>query len=275
MAIHYKDPTSNPTTDDARLSPLPMVKVGDIWAVDVRENFPDRRTPTGDTYKERPIENITQLIIHHEAVPYIGGTTLHDLDEISKMYTYHTQDHEHLWPGIGYHFILSPTTGNLYLTGGIETQRYHALQANPYSIGICVLGLWVGDTVYAHELQQLLITRLRSVCENMHKALGRRLTVIAHSEVAPTQCPGDWWNAEMSNWFNTEPMLEVPEVKPDDPPGPGDIGIPEELRDMEPVPSLPVPPVSTDTQRSILQLKAGLAAADALIGSLRELADTL
>lgn len=292
MPIHYIDPTANPTLDDPRLGQLPMVQVGDIWAIDVRANFPDRRTPTGDMYKMRPLESVTHLILHHQATPYIGRSTVEDIDEISKIYTFHTQSPDHLWPGIGYHFILSPTTGNLYLTGGVETVRYHALSANPYSIGLCVLGLWQGDTVYSQELQQVLISRLRNVCENIHKGFGHRLKVIGHSEVAPTACPGDWWTPDTSNWFNTIPAEVVAVMKPNDPIGLGDIGLPTELVNLQPPSDAELPPYPPQAGASPIppstlvvrvkadpivvgRIKSALATMDAVMETLKELVDQL
>ena len=286
--IQYQDPTANPTLDDPRIGDLPMVQIGDIWAVDVRENFPDRRTPTGDMYKVRDPSTVSHLIIHHEAVPYIGRSTIEDLDEIAKIYSNHTQEASRLWPGTGYHFVLSPTTGNLYFCGGVETTRYHATQANPYSVGLCILGLWMADTVYSQELQATFVKRLRMVCENIHKAFGKRLTVVGHKDVGATACPGDWWGPETSNWFNSIPPQGVadPTIKPEDPVGPGDIGLPEELLTptsaphtvwhlLPPVVGAGPAPANAAPGATVLQIRAAIQAAQAALETAQELADKL
>lgn len=200
MPNHYQDPTSNPTRDDARIGDYPMVPVGDIMAVDVKAYFPDRMN--ADPYALRPVEAITHLVIHHDGLKYAEVGPLADLDRIANVYTAHRQNG---WPGIGYHFMVSPTTGNLYLTGAANTTRYHATQMNPHSLGLCVMGDWSANTPYTKELEQLTFQRLKTVVDNIQKALGKRLITIGHKEIGEPVCPGAWWGPEVSNWFNTLP----------------------------------------------------------------------
>ena len=264
MPNHYQDPTSNPTQDDARIGDYSMVQVGDIWAIDVREHFPDRRTAQGDFYKGRPLDSITTLIIHHEGQKYVGTSTVADLDRISAVYSYHLNEPTtHLWPGLAYHFMLSPTTGNLYLTGSPETIRYHATQANPYSIGVCIMGNWEGDTPYAPDLQDLLFKRLKIVVDNIQKGLGKPLTILGHKEISQTGCPGDWWGPEISNWFNTMPPGETeghPKREGDHQEA-GDIqvpiGVPENSQPIV-VPAMPERPIGAPAPIPLTEAKIAI-----------------
>lgn len=157
--------------------PPPVVPtLADLLKTALGAQFSDLRTTllTSGSYATRATSTIKRIIIHHTATVQ---TTW------SNVARYHVQTKG--WPGIGYHFGITPDGKVAYL-GDINTIRYHAGDANTNSLGICFMGNFVTDTPTTAALNAY--AQLRATLE---KFLGRTLIAFGHRDVGLTVCPGD------------------------------------------------------------------------------------
>ena len=100
--------------------------------------------------------------------------------------SYHVRRHE--WPGIGYHFVVAED-GTLYQTNALETKSYHAVEANPYGVGICFLGNFTKKTPPPAQVQagaHLVAWLLGELNLPNDRIRG-------HKELMGTACPGKQW----------------------------------------------------------------------------------
>ncbi|MDD3824715.1 MAG: N-acetylmuramoyl-L-alanine amidase [Anaerolineae bacterium] len=130
------------------------------------------------TYKKRKLGDIKNVVIHHSAVvPTVGP------DAIAR---YHVTKQD--WPGAGYHFFVADD-GILYQANTLETNSYHAVQANPTSVGICFLGSFMQAVPPATQLRagaHLVAWLLQELNLGIDDVIG-------HKEVVATACPGEQW----------------------------------------------------------------------------------
>lgn len=127
------------------------------------------------TYERRPLATVTTLVVHHSASrPSI---------EWSAVARYHVSGNG--WPGIGYHFGVAQD-GLVSYVGDVETWRYHARDANSYSIGICCLGDY-----QVNDPPPAMIEALAVLCNGIETWIGRPLQRVGHRDVVETECPGD------------------------------------------------------------------------------------
>jgi hypothetical protein len=192
----------NPTTDIGDLhpgaGPLEILEWDDTWAkvagwvhggylvladpgmivLDITDTL--TKHPTKH-YGTRALGAITTHVVHHSAT---GPTCTPE--QIARYHVYGLD-----WPGIGYHFVITPD-GTIYQTNGVTTTSYHVAGNNGYTIGTCLVGNFTqgpptGAQICALEfLQHQWLPGL----------LGRTLALKGHKEMpgAQTACPGDKWD---------------------------------------------------------------------------------
>jgi len=132
--------------------------------------------PTNGTYPQRILEDITHIIIHHSAVSAKVGAR--------KIADYHISKWG--WEGIGYHFIIN-RNGKVLQTNRLTSISNHAGNANPYSIGICLLGSFMG-----RQPNKAQIESLNLLIAHLTQGLGN-VVIKGHKEVMQTACPGNTW----------------------------------------------------------------------------------
>ena len=154
-----------------------QMRVSEPPIQDVIETLPKHAT---EEYETRPLEDIRYLVIHHSAVPAIVGA--------KTIAAYHVRRHE--WPGIGYHFVVTEN-GTVYQTNALETRSYHALKANPYSVGICFLGNFTNAAPPAAQVQAgaHLVAWLMGELDLPIESIK------GHKDLMGTACPGAQWLA--------------------------------------------------------------------------------
>jgi hypothetical protein len=129
-------------------------------------------------YGARSLDKITTLVVHHSAVPPSVGP--------QRIAEYHVDSLD--WPGVGYHFLVSED-GILYQGNRLETVSYHAVQANPYGVGICFLGNFTKKVPPPAQLRagaHLIAWLMQELDVKLDEVVG-------HKEVLATQCPGAQW----------------------------------------------------------------------------------
>lgn len=129
-------------------------------------------------YKTRRLQDIRAVIVHHSAVPPSVGP--------QRIAEYHVTKQG--WPGIGYHFLVG-ADGTIYQGEAVDTLSYHAVQANPYGVGVCFLGNFTNDIPPAPQLEagaQLIAWLMQELNIPLDNVKG-------HREVVATACPGNQW----------------------------------------------------------------------------------
>jgi hypothetical protein len=172
---------------------------GDLFA-DLRASLPRHTT---NVYARRSVETIRKIVLHHSATP--TTTTW------SSIASYHVNDKDHDWPGIGYHFGVEDT-GQVVYVGDVETIRYHARQANTASIGVCCLGDYQKTAPAPAMLDSLAL--LIALLDRWHMRWtgGPILSVTGHRDEADTTCPGDALYAALGNLEDRmEPQYDIEE----------------------------------------------------------------
>lgn len=125
-------------------------------------------------YSERPLSQITDIVVHHSAAsPNFGPY------DFAK---WHIEKKD--WPGIAYHYVLM-ADGKIYQTNELETVSYHALGHNSYTCGICLSGNFEESKVPQKQLDALvwLIRKVKGKLPNFRR-------VNPHGFYKSTQCPG-------------------------------------------------------------------------------------
>lgn len=152
---------------------------GRVYVTDRRRELPGRE---GSPYRERALDGIERVIIHHTA----GSNRDFTAAEIAD---YHVLVQG--WPGIGYHFLVHPD-GRLDYVGDIRTARYHVGDLNASTIGVCL----AGDFSREWPTRVALARARQLIVAGIWVVLGRRVAVRGHVEVweeagrGPTACPG-------------------------------------------------------------------------------------
>jgi hypothetical protein len=131
-------------------------------------------------YETRSLDNIQYLVMHHSAVSGTIGP-----EAIAK---WHVEELN--WPGIGYHFVITPD-GTIYQTNRLEALSFHARQVNPVSIGTCFAGNFTTDVptpeqiASGAQLGAYLLQELGLTSDAIH----------GHGDFVNTQCPGLQWTS--------------------------------------------------------------------------------
>ena len=144
----------------------------------------DRMTPLRGAW--------SRITIHHSAESSSSPNGASLADSTSTVYgiqKYHTQDPNHRWGDIGYHFLID-SSGRIFEGRSLKWQGAHAGGVNgtnnQQNIGICLLGDYASGTPRPEALKSLevLLDHLRTE----HRIPPSR--VYAHSEFVTTKCPG-------------------------------------------------------------------------------------
>lgn len=181
----------------------------EIWGYEPRVEIPsriiddfDRLPKRSPYYQERPLGDITAIVIHHTAVAK-------DLP-LEQIANYHIS--EHGWPGIGYHFVIN-SDGSIHRVNPINLHSYHAMKwGNAHGIGVCLQGDF--DKAQPTDAQ---IKSARWLIQYLNDKLGRNLTIYGHRETpgvpaGHTHCPGLTWSLWMGKLAKKE-AIEVADEK--------------------------------------------------------------
>lgn len=126
------------------------------------------------SYSKRPLEGITDIVIHHSAANGKFGPY-----DFAK---WHIEQNG--WPGIGYHYVIMQD-GTIYQTNSHETLSYQTGGHNTYTLGICLAGNFEEEQVPAAQLKaaRWLVSKLQREITSISK-------VKRHGDYKGTSCPG-------------------------------------------------------------------------------------
>ncbi len=142
------------------------------WITDLRDVL-----PKAGEYGRRGLGAVQRVVVHHsDAPPSVGPWQIAE---------YHVGVKG--WPGHGYHFDVG-VDGQVWQCQDLESVSYHAGDANADSVGVCLLGDYVGGG----EPPDSQLDGVRKVMDYVEQVVGRELGVFGHREVmADRVCPGD------------------------------------------------------------------------------------
>lgn len=132
-----------------------------------------------ERYSTRERSQIGTIVLHHSAVPASVGA-----DRIAKY-----QVEKQGWPGIGFHYFIYDD-GRIQQTQPLEVISYHAGDANPISVAICLAGSFMdhppaeAQLLATGQLTAWLLQELDLPIEAIHP----------HKDYVVTACPGDQWD---------------------------------------------------------------------------------
>ncbi|MDI6777811.1 MAG: peptidoglycan recognition family protein [Patescibacteria group bacterium] len=143
------------------------------------------------------IEAPKVIIVHHTAMNYKGATS----KQIKKIYRYHSYSRK--WGDIGYNYIIGKDglifEGRYGGNGVIGGHSYYdGTNYNNGSIGIAILGNYVGESLSSESLDSLqkltgwLAANNDISINEDYKFFNKKLSsrLIGHKDVASTACPG-------------------------------------------------------------------------------------
>lgn len=147
--------------------------------VDFRYEVPDK-VPAGtlDGFPLRPLSQVDTVVVHHSGTDYSNFER-----HLKAIHRYHIGNRG--WPGIAYHYAIKKD-GTIYWLGPASTIRYHAghWETNQRSVAVLIPGNNPSPTLEQIESLLGLISRLIDIT-------GNDISVIPHSKVRQTYCPGD------------------------------------------------------------------------------------
>jgi N-acetyl-anhydromuramyl-L-alanine amidase AmpD len=132
-----------------------------------------------DRYATRSTSQIQGLVLHHSAVPASVGAARIAQHQVEKQG----------WPGIGFHYFIYDN-GRIEQTQPLEVISYHAGDANPISVGICLAGNFTDQPPTEAQMQSTsqltawLLQELHLPVEAIHP----------HKDYVVTACPGNQWD---------------------------------------------------------------------------------
>ena len=138
--------------------------------------------PKSGIYPKRKLSDTTHIDIHHSASlteNYKGYKT------IKQFAYYHVNGHG--WPGIGYHYIVTPED-IIYKTGIAREMRWSVGGNNSYTISIMAVGNFDKEEISEDQYKNLLeLTRTVMNAYNIPVE-----NVMGHNEFPDqnTKCPG-------------------------------------------------------------------------------------
>ncbi|SHK61633.1 peptidoglycan recognition protein family protein [Tepidibacter formicigenes] len=116
---------------------------------------------------------LTAIILHHAA---------HSTCNVYDIHKWHKRDKG--WSGIGYHFFITKD-GKIYRGRPEKAVGAHCLNHNAYSIGICVQGDYMKESMLI-EHEKVVMELCRYLCDKY-----KIETIKGHKELNPTSCPGE------------------------------------------------------------------------------------
>lgn len=151
--------------------------------IDLVDQLP-RSSDAANVFPRRAIARLRSLVIHrHAGIPAPAPQQLAEQ---------HISDPRRLWPGIGFHFVVS-SDGDVYQTNALETACYHIAEHNADSVGIVLTG---GLESAAPPARQLASTAALLAWLMAELGLGSE-SIAGHSDFAgqDASCPGAGWQA--------------------------------------------------------------------------------
>ncbi len=161
-----------------------------VELVDIRDDL-----PRAWAWNRRALNRVTAVIVHYDA----GFRP----DQYNPLDRYIAQANGHIgrgWATLAYHIKVSGD-GRAWLNNDFEDISYHAGDANPYSIGVCldcgaVQEPTKGQVKTLYELLVVLTKESPEIRATQQQVLGNR-------EVWPTACPGDYIQAYVVEFRET------------------------------------------------------------------------
>lgn len=134
-----------------------------------------------DRYATRTLSQISRIVMHHSAVPANVGAA-----QIAKY-----QVEKQGWPGAGFHYFIY-TDGRIEQTQPLEIVAYHAGDANPASVGICLAGNFTDQPPPEAQMRATshLVAWLLQEFDLSTEAIS------PHKDYAATACPGRQWDTD-------------------------------------------------------------------------------
>ena len=184
------------------------VPMPDAWApVDVRDQFPE----VGGTWPRRPLAAVSAVVYHHGASRTPEPTPEAELALLQEYAALH-QRPGILAPGgaptLAYHLAVGPS-GTVYWCNGLTLETWHARAANPYSVGIVLLGNFAATPPSAGMIDAARRARGWVAAQRGMQDL----PYYGHREYVATSCPGAWWETH-SEWLAGLPVDAPPAPEP-------------------------------------------------------------
>ncbi|KAJ8712951.1 hypothetical protein PYW08_008255 [Mythimna loreyi] len=159
-------------------------------------NFVDRenwgaRPPNGFTPLSLPVPYV---VVHHSYIPPDCETTAACERSMRVMQDMHQINNG--WVDIGYNFAVGGE-GSVFEGRGWNAVGAHATTFNVKSIGICMIGDFVGKLPPAAQIQSLKDLIAAGVEQGYIRP---DYKLIGHRQVSATECPGQALFDEISTW---------------------------------------------------------------------------
>lgn len=169
---------------------MTMAQIGNMQVLDLREVIPVHPDPE-NRYARREPQEIEYLVIHHSA-----GRNTASPEEIALQHI------RQGWPTLGYHLYvwLDLLRAIFQVAYCVDLSRisYHARQANPRGVGICMAGDFTTNPPPLAQLEAC-----RTLVAEVQYQLGWFVPVLPHRAFVQTACPGATWQ----QWFDQVVVL--------------------------------------------------------------------
>ena len=150
---------------------------------DIVDHLPRSAEP-GHEYARRTLDHIRHLVIHDT-----GADPALTPQKLAEM---HISDPQRQWPGIGFHFLISPD-GAIHQTNQLETVCYHVVQHNAAAVGIALAGDLSSSAPGEAQLASAAAL-LAWLAQELRLPAG---SIVGHCDLPgqDTGCPGAAWQA--------------------------------------------------------------------------------
>lgn len=163
----------------------PVPEVPEVAYTEIGNHYRiiDRRgdLPTNGEYARRPLSGIVGIAVHHSGIDEAAGS-----DHALAAAKYHVNTLG--WPGIGYHFVVSPD-GRTEQVNDLDRASYHVAWRNAELIGIELPG-----NFNDHHPTAAQLAACRRLVAEIQYTLGWFAPAKGHTDWAratdPTSCPG-------------------------------------------------------------------------------------
>lgn len=156
--------------------------------VDIRDQLPVNPKYTWvQLAGVRPIEDLTTLVLHHDAISKTSTAGTSDLQlatNIAKTHIRLTSNEKTGDAGFPYHIWIR--NGRAYWCNNVLDRTYGVSSNNGYTVHVCVSGDYVNGDSLTEEDRRVLT----AVCVDLSKQLPSYKLIKAHCELNPTACPG-------------------------------------------------------------------------------------
>lgn len=160
-------------------------KLAGVPLTDLRALLP---TNPGVPWRQREQRDVTEIVIHHTGTTYQATAAGIAMYHIGRG-----------WPGIAYTFYIH-TNGKVDFCHRIREWGPHAAPTNPYSLGICLCGLYT-KVRPPKPMVDSLVGVINSLVLWYLDHNWEKPKVSPHYYWARTQCPGLVWDAYLEHPF--------------------------------------------------------------------------